>query len=90
MTRHNGHSPDQTPSGWAASSLLRHNTREAGLLGLIIIVATLGLLHLGTGSKPTTGGGWRAIDIEQVERRIEAGTLSDKEADWYHTEAPRP
>ena len=32
------------------------------------------------------GSGWRRIDLELLQQRIESGDLSDREAVWYHPE----
>lgn len=62
-------------------------------LGLILLLALgLGLIGLriaslpGAGGEGANSGGWRIIDLETLQRRIEQGELSDREADWYRTE----
>ncbi len=32
------------------------------------------------------GSGWRRIDLELLQQRMESGDLSDHEAVWYHPE----
>jgi spermidine synthase len=34
------------------------------------------------------GQGWRDLDLELLQRRIDAGDLRDREADWYHPAQP--
>lgn len=44
-------------------------------------------LAIESGHEPT-GGGWRRIDRESLERRIESGELSGREALWYRPVLP--
>jgi hypothetical protein len=65
---------------------LRHlHRRELGFLGLIGLTGLLIGLHLGSGLEGVgmAGSTWRAIDRAALERRIEAGDLRDREADWF-------
>lgn len=64
---------------------LRHlHRRELGFLGLIGLTGLLIALHLASGLEGLGGpaGGWRTIDREALERRIESGDLRDREAEW--------
>ena len=67
---------------------LRHvRRRELIFLGLVLLnlVSIAGYLAGGLGV--VTGderGGWRRIDLEAVEARLNSGELVRKEADWYH------
>ena len=54
------------------------------LLNLILIS---GFLLSEAGDESGTSGGWRRIDVQQLQTRIEAGELVDREASWYHREA---
>jgi len=48
------------------------------LTGLLIgLQLASGLGHVGI-----SGGGWRAIERAALERRIESGALSEREAEW--------
>lgn len=65
---------------------LRHlRRRELGFLGLIGLTGLLIGLHLGSGLEGVgmAGSTWRTIDRAALERRIEAGDLRDREADWF-------
>jgi hypothetical protein len=64
--------------------------REARFLGLIALTAVLIALYLGEGLSLATreGSGHRVIDRRALERRIEAGDLTDREAIWYHEARP--
>ena len=61
---------------------------------LVNLVCIAGYLASGVGVTPEESGGWRRIDFDAVEARIEAGELVRKEADWYHSlsteESPDP
>lgn len=73
------------------STLARHwQPREARFLGLIALTALLIALDLGEGLHLAgrAGSGHRVIDIKALERRIEAGDLTDREALWYHQTRP--
>jgi hypothetical protein len=60
--------------------------REVRFLGLIVLTLVLIALSLGEALRQATptGRGHRVIDRKILERRIEAGDLSDREAAWYH------
>ena len=53
----------------------------------IITLAVLNLagigLYLGVGPTSLEGAGYRAIDIKEVRRLLDAGELSLHEASWY-------
>ncbi len=60
---------------------------------LVLLIAamlfTLGgflLQQLGTVSRE--GASWRRIDTEAVRKLIQAGDLSDREAEWYRPVTP--
>lgn len=59
--------------------------REVRFLALaaINLACIAGYVAGGVGMTPE-GGGWRRIDYQAVEARMEAGDLVRKEADWYH------
>ncbi len=64
--------------------------REARFLGLIALTVVLIALHLGEGFSLAAreGSGHRVIDRQALERRIEAGDLTDREALWFHQARP--
>ena len=64
--------------------------RELRFLGLIAITVLLIALHLSSGLHlaDQEGSGWRKIDLEALQRRIETGELREREADWYHPATP--
>jgi len=67
-------------------SWLRHvRRREVRFLAFTVInlACIAGYVASGIGVKPE-GGGWRRIDYQAVETRMEAGELVRKEARWYH------
>ncbi len=68
----------------------RLQLRELRFLGLIAITASLMALHLGSSLRlaDQEGSGWRKIDLEALQRRIETGELRGREADWYHPARP--
>jgi len=73
-------------------TLARHwHLRDVRFLGLIAMTALLIALHLGEGLRLAAreGSGHRVIDVKALERRIDAGDLSDREADWYHLATPQ-
>ena len=45
-----------------------------------------GFLVSGAGGESGPPGGWRRIDLQALQTRIEAGELVDTEARWYHRE----
>ncbi len=70
---------------------MRHwQAREARFLGFIALTLVLMALYLGEALRLAThtGRGHRVIDIKTLERRIDAGELSDREAAWYHPATP--
>jgi len=72
--------------GW-----IRHlRYRELRFLALIAITASLIAVYLSTGLRlaEEAGKGWRTIDLDTLQRRIETGELRDREADWYHPSTP--
>lgn len=73
------------------STLVRHwRPREARFLGLIALTVLAIALHLGDGLRLAAreGSGHRVIDVKALERRIEAGDFTDREALWYHQTRP--
>ena len=61
--------------------------RELQFLALMLAQVILIAGYLAGGVGGLTGdepGGWRRIDVEAVEARLNAGELVRKEADWYH------
>jgi hypothetical protein len=76
---------------------LRHSRRrEFRFLAFMLanLVCIGGYVASGIGAAPEGSGGWRRIDFQAVESRIDAGDLVRREADWYHAlteeDAPRP
>ena len=66
---------------------IRHlHRRELRFLGLVTVTAVVIALQVGAGLRLAgrDGGGWRSIDLDALQRRIESGELRDEEADWYH------
>ena len=73
-------------------TLARHwHRRDVRFLALIAMTALLIALHLGEGLRLAAreGSGHRVIDVKALQRRIDAGDLSDREADWYHLATPQ-
>ena len=71
--------------------LAKHwHPREARFLGLILLTALAISLHLGEGLRLAAreGSGHRVIDVKALERRIDAGDFTDREALWYHQTSP--
>ena len=74
------------------STLARHwHPRDARFLGLIALTALLIALHLGEELRLAAreGSGHRVVDLKALERRIDSGDLSNREADWYHLATPQ-
>ena len=74
--------------------MIRRSLRGARFIGLLGLCLLLGGLYLGEALEQAThpGRGHRQIDLKALERRIRAGELQEREADWYHpepTEGPR-
>jgi hypothetical protein len=68
--------------------LQSRDLRFVGLLGLSLLLSGLYLSEtLEQAAHP--GRGHRRIDLKALERRIQAGDLRDREADWYHPETQR-
>lgn len=66
---------------------IRHlHQRELRFLGLIAMSGILIALHLSAGLQLVghEGSGWRSVDLDALQRRIDTGELRDHEADWYH------
>lgn len=53
------------------------------LLVLVHAVCIVGFLSGGLDVAPPSTGGWRTVDLKELESRIRAGDLVDREADWY-------
>jgi hypothetical protein len=73
-------------TGW-----IRHlHHRELRFLSLIGLTGAIIALYLSAGLKLAgeEGTGWRAIDLDTLQRRIETGELRDREASWYHSSTP--
>jgi hypothetical protein len=51
------------------------------LIDLVLVAAYLAGGYRGLGQE---GHGWRRIDLEALEARMDAGDLSRREARWYH------
>jgi hypothetical protein len=70
---------------------IRHlHQRDFRFLALIATTVLLIGAHL-SGALRTAGqegSGWRELDLEAVQRRIESGELRDLEAEWYHPSTP--
>ena len=62
--------------------------RDIQLLGLICVTLVFIGLFLTAQLQQVEleGSGWRRIDVELLQKRVESGDLSDHEAVWYHVE----
>jgi len=62
--------------------------RDTQLLGLVgVTLVFIGFfLTAQLQQLEAEGSGWRRIDLELLQQRMESGDLSDHEAVWYHTE----
>ena len=68
-------------------SVMRNwHLRELRFLGMVGVTGLIMVVYLATALRPAgvQGGGWRTIDLDALQRRIETGELRDREADWYH------
>jgi hypothetical protein len=51
---------------------------------LLMVVTLTGIgMYLGVGPETNQGTGYRVINIKEVQRLLDAGTLNLHEADWY-------
>lgn len=68
----------------------RLRRRDLRFLGVVALnLAAIGaFLATESGAPETAVGGWRRIDRAALERRIESGELSGREALWYRPVAP--
>ena len=69
--------------------LLKHSRlRDLQFVVLVLINLFLisGFLLSGAGGESGPTGGWRRVDLQALQTRIEAGELVDTEARWYHRE----
>jgi len=64
--------------------------RELGFLGMVASTLVVIALYLSADSllMDANRSGWRKVDLDTLQRRIESGELSDREADWYHPSTP--
>jgi hypothetical protein len=73
--------------GRRAWHLRRRDLRFLGVVALTL--AAIGAFLATESGAPETGvGGWRRIDRAALERRIESGELSRKEAVWWREVEP--
>jgi hypothetical protein len=66
---------------------IRHwRARDLRFLGLVALTGVLIALYLDAGLRLASqaGSGWRTLDLDVLQQRIETGELRDREADWYH------
>jgi hypothetical protein len=61
-----------------------HN-RDRIFIGLVslTLACILGFLFSGFAETGTPAGGWRRIDLQRLETRLESGELVSREAAWY-------
>mgnify|MGYP000958278296 CR=1 FL=1 len=63
--------------------------RIAPLLLLLLTIATFAAVGFGLATGPGVGGaaggspGMRVVDMDRYLRRVQEGTLSDREARWW-------
>ncbi len=64
--------------------------RDARFISLVLLNLLALALYLGQGALGVddTGKAWRKIDIQAIQRLLDAGELSDREALWYHQTGP--
>jgi hypothetical protein len=55
-------------------------------MGLVVLTGVVAVLYLTSGLRLVgrEGSGWRSLDLDALQRRIDAGELQGREADWYH------
>lgn len=61
--------------------------RFVGWIGLTLLCIGLYLSTAGPG-RERAHPGWRRIDTVLLQRRIDSGDLSGREAQWYHPARP--
>jgi hypothetical protein len=60
----------------------RRDIAFIGLVGLTL-VCIAGFLSSGFAETGAPVGGWRRIDLQRLETRLDSGELVRREADWY-------
>jgi hypothetical protein len=60
----------------------RRDLAFIGLVGLTLVCIG-GFLYGGFAETGTPAGGWRRVDTERLELRLESGDLQRREAEWY-------
>jgi hypothetical protein len=66
---------------------LRHlHARELRFIAVVLtdLLFVAAYLAGGYGGLGQEGHGWRRIDVEALEARMDAGDLNRREARWYH------
>lgn len=68
---------------------LLHHSQLRDLRFLVLVLLNLflisGFLISGAGGDSALPGGWRRIDLQALQTRIDAGELVEIEARWYRT-----
>lgn len=67
--------------------LRRRDRTFVALLLLSLVLIGLLLDAERRAAKRADGASWRRIDLKALERRIDSGQLSDREALWFHPAA---
>ena len=55
-------------------------------MGLVVLTGVVVVLYLASGLRfgGGEGSGWRRLDLDALQQRIDDGELQGREADWYH------
>ena len=55
-------------------------------MGLVVLTGVVVVLYLTSSLRLSDrqGSGWRSLDLDALQQRIDTGELQGREADWYH------
>ncbi|MCP4700004.1 MAG: hypothetical protein GY862_24605 [Gammaproteobacteria bacterium] len=68
------------------------HTQDVRFITLILlnVLCIFGFFFESLGSAGEKPGPWRKVDIEAIEKKMQAGDLTRHEAEWYRAVPPGP